>query len=41
MKQLGLYEDLVNIGKHSNLSHMYDEHLNPLFTMDFSELSKM
>ncbi|KFH66122.1 hypothetical protein MVEG_08223 [Podila verticillata NRRL 6337] len=41
MKQLGLYDDLVNIGKHSNISRMYDEHLNPLFTMDFSDLSKI
>ncbi|KAG0333475.1 hypothetical protein BG000_009119 [Podila horticola] len=41
LKQLGIYDDLVNIGKHSNRSNMYDEHLNRLFTMDFSDLSKI
>ncbi|KAF8975057.1 hypothetical protein BGZ52_009320, partial [Haplosporangium bisporale] len=41
LRQLGIYDDLVNIGKQSNRSHMYDEDLNHVLTMDFTGLAEM
>ncbi|KAG0333474.1 hypothetical protein BG000_009118 [Podila horticola] len=41
LKQLGIYEDLVDIGKQSNRSHMYDEDLNHTLTMDFRGLAEI
>ncbi|KFH66123.1 hypothetical protein MVEG_08224 [Podila verticillata NRRL 6337] len=41
LRQLGIYDDLVNIGKQSNRSHMYDEDLNHVLTMDFTGLAEI
>lgn len=41
LRQIGIYDDLSNIGKQSNRSHMYDEDLNHVLTMDFTGLAEM